>query len=112
MGKGGEVFFLDMGEPVRILDLAENLVRLSGLEPGRDIPIQVVGLRPGERLREALVQEQEELLPTAHDKVLMVQNHQFDAEGFRQDLERLRRLVGARDREGAVEQLKGMVGRY
>jgi FlaA1/EpsC-like NDP-sugar epimerase len=112
MGKGGEVFFLDKGEPIRILDLAENLVRLSGLEPGQDIPIQVVGLRPGERLREALVQEQEELLPTAHDKVFMVQNHRFDAEGFRQDLERLRRLVAARDREGAVEQLKAIAGRY
>jgi FlaA1/EpsC-like NDP-sugar epimerase len=112
MGKGGEVFFLDMGEPVRILDLAENLVRLSGLEPDQDIPIQIVGLRPGERLREALVQEQEELLPTGHDKVLMVQNHRFDAEGFRRDLERLRCLVADRDRAGAVEHLKGMAGRY
>jgi FlaA1/EpsC-like NDP-sugar epimerase len=112
MGKGGEVFFLDMGEPVRILDLAENLVRLSGLEPDQDIPIQIVGLRPGERLREALVQEQEELLPTEHDKVLMVQNHRFDAEGFRRDLERLRCLVADRDRAGAVEHLKGMAGRY
>jgi FlaA1/EpsC-like NDP-sugar epimerase len=112
MGKGGEIFFLDMGKPVRILDLAQNLVRLSGLEPGRDIPIQVVGLRPGERLSEALVQEQEELLPTAHDKVLMVQNHRFDPAGFRQDLERLRGLVAARDRDAAVGQLKAMAGGY
>jgi FlaA1/EpsC-like NDP-sugar epimerase len=72
----------------------------------------VVGLRPGERLSEALVQEREELLPTEHEKVLMVQNHRFDPEGFREDLERLRRLVGARDREAAVEQLKAMAGRY
>jgi FlaA1/EpsC-like NDP-sugar epimerase len=112
MGKGGEVFFLDMGEPVRILDLAENLVRLSGLEPGRDIPIEFVGLRPGERLNEELVLDQEKLLSTGHERVLMVQNHQFDAEGFRQDLERLRVQVRRRDRAGAVEQLKRMAMRY
>jgi FlaA1/EpsC-like NDP-sugar epimerase len=79
---------------------------------GREVMRLVVGLRPGERLSEALVQEQEELLPTGHDKVLMVQNHQFDGEGFRRDLERLRGLVAARDREGAVQQLKAMAGRY
>jgi FlaA1/EpsC-like NDP-sugar epimerase len=82
MGKGGEIFFLDMGEPIRILDLAENLIRLFGLEPGRDIPIQIIGLRPGERLREELVQEQEDLLPTEHDKVWMARNHRLDAEGI------------------------------
>jgi FlaA1/EpsC-like NDP-sugar epimerase len=112
MGKGGEILFLDMGEPIRILDLAENLIRLFGLEPGRDIPIQIIGLRPGERLREELVQEQEDLLPTEHDKVWMVRNHRFDAEGFRQDLERLRCLVAARDREGALQQLRTMAERY
>ncbi|GIW50677.1 MAG: capsular polysaccharide biosynthesis protein CapD [Gemmatimonadales bacterium] len=112
MGKGGEVFFLDMGEPVRILDLAENLIRLSGLEPGRDVPIEVTGLRPGERLREELVMEGEDLLRTAHERVLMVRNHSFDAEGFSRDLERLRDLVVAREREGAAAHLRAMAARY
>ena len=112
MGKGGEVFFLDMGEPVKILDLAENLVRLSGLEPGKDIGVEVIGLRPGERLNEALVMDCEELGPTEHEKVFMVRNHRFDVEAFRQDLETLRRLVTARDREGAVAQLQAMAARY
>src|SRR3989441_6891805 len=78
MGTGGEVFLLDIGEPVRIVDLAANFVRLSGLEPGRDIPIEVMGLRPGERLREELVLANEQLLPTAHEKGFMVRNHSFD----------------------------------
>jgi FlaA1/EpsC-like NDP-sugar epimerase len=112
MGQGGEIFFLDMGEPVRIMDLAENLIRLSGLEPGRDVPIEVIGLRPGERLREELVQAQEELLPTGHEKVFMVRNHQFDSEAFKQELEELRRLVSVRDREGAVARLRAMAARY
>ena len=116
MGKGGEIFFLDTGEPVRIMDLAESLIRLYGLEPGRDIEIQIVGLRPGERLREELVQKQEELLPTEHEKVFKVQNSKFEFEGlrahFEQDLERLRSLVEARDREGAVAMLKEMASRY
>ena len=112
MGKGGEVFFLDMGEPVKILGLAENLVQLSGLEPGKDIPIELIGLRPGERLNEALVREVEEVGPTEHEKILMVRNHCFDEDAFRQDLEALRCLVGAREREGAVAQLRAIASRY
>lgn len=112
MGKGGEVFFLDMGEPVKILDLAHNLVRLSGLEPGKDIPIEVIGLRPGERLNEALLMDGEELLPTEHEKVLMVWNQGFNRAPFAEDLEELRRLVAARDRKGAVSRLQAMTARY
>lgn len=112
MGRGGEIFFLDMGEPVRIGDLAENLIRLSGFQPGKEIPIEVVGLRPGERLNEELVVDGEELLPTEHEKVFAAQNHRLDTAAFQQDLESLRRLVLARDRDGAVAQLKAMCARY
>ncbi|MFQ5658311.1 MAG: polysaccharide biosynthesis protein, partial [Candidatus Methylomirabilales bacterium] len=112
MGKGGEIFFLDMGEPVKIMDLANNLIRLSGLELGEDIQIEVTGLRPGERLNEALVMDKEELSPTEHEKVLMVKNQHLDPDKFRQDLEVLRCLVESRDRDGAVEQLKLMAARY
>ncbi len=112
MGRGGEVFFLDMGEPVRILDMAQNLIRLSGLEPGRDVFVELIGLRPGERLEEDLIMEKEELISSEHEKVFMVRNHHFDAEAFRQDIETLRRLVAARDREGAVTQIKAMASRY
>jgi FlaA1/EpsC-like NDP-sugar epimerase len=69
MGKGGEIFVLDMGEPVKIVDLARNLIRLSGYEPDRDIPIVFSGLRPGEKLFEELHLEAEGMVPTAHQKI-------------------------------------------
>jgi FlaA1/EpsC-like NDP-sugar epimerase len=69
MGKGGEIFILDMGEPVRIVDLARDMVRLSGLEPDKDIKIEFTGLRPGEKLYEELLTEGEEIKSTLHEKI-------------------------------------------
>jgi len=69
MGKGGEIFIFDMGKPIKIADLAENMIRLSGLEPGKDIKIEYTGLRPGEKLYEELLSAEEEILPTHHDKI-------------------------------------------
>ena len=69
MGRGGEIFVLDMGEPVRIVDLARNLILLSGLRPDQDIKIEFVGVRPGEKLYEELSAEGEDLLPTHHKKI-------------------------------------------
>jgi FlaA1/EpsC-like NDP-sugar epimerase len=68
---GGEVFTLDMGEPVRILDLAKRLVRLSGRIPGRDIPIEIVGARPGEKTVEDIVAPDEEQLPSGHPSIVV-----------------------------------------
>ena len=70
MGQGGEIFVLDMGEPVRIMDLAKDMIRLSGLRVGDDIEIEVTGLRPGEKLYEELYGEQEKHLPTRHAKIM------------------------------------------
>jgi FlaA1/EpsC-like NDP-sugar epimerase len=72
MGKGGEVFVLNMGEQIRILDLAQDLIRLSGLEPGQDIEIVYTGIRPGEKLREALWDEGADYLPTIHPDVVQL----------------------------------------
>lgn len=69
MGKGGEIFVFDMGKPVKITDLAVNMIRLSGLEPGRDIKIVFTGLRPGEKLYEELLSAEEEVLSTQHEKI-------------------------------------------
>lgn len=73
LGKGGEVFVLDMGEPVRIVYLAEQMIRLSGKVPGEDIAIEFIGPRPGEKLTEALFHPAESLGPTHHDKILLAQ---------------------------------------
>ncbi len=78
MGKGGEIFVLDMGEPVLIKDLAEQMIRLSGLEPGKDIQIVYTGLRPGEKLYEELLHESEGLQPTSHEKLLLARSRQVE----------------------------------
>ena len=88
MGKGGEIFVLDMGQPVKIAYLAEQMIRLSGKVPGKDIKIEYTGLRPGEKLYEELFYEQERLNPTGHKKILLAQS-------AASDWERLTRLVDA-----------------
>ncbi|MCK4409660.1 MAG: polysaccharide biosynthesis protein, partial [Candidatus Eisenbacteria sp.] len=73
-GHGGEIFVLDMGDPIRIAELAEHIIRLSGLEPGTDIAIEYCGLRPGEKLHEELWSSEEALSSTEHDKILVLKS--------------------------------------
>ena len=78
MGKGGEIFVLDMGEPIRIADLARQMIHLSGFRPGEDIEIVYTGLRPGEKLTEELFHAQEALAPTSHPKIMRARARQTD----------------------------------
>lgn len=71
MGKGGEIFVFDMGKPVKILDLAERMIKLSGFKPYKDIPIEIIGLRQGEKLYEELLMDGENTLPTYHNKIMV-----------------------------------------
>ena len=71
MARGGEIFILDMGEPVKIMDLAENLIKLSGFEPYKDIDIEITGLRPGEKLYEELLLAEEGIKETGHNKIFI-----------------------------------------
>lgn len=82
MGKGREIFVLDMGEPVRIMDLAVNMIRLAGLEPGADIEIVETGLRPGEKLEEELVLSSETAEPTSHPKITCLKSEPVDTEAL------------------------------
>lgn len=93
LGKGGEVFVLDMGEPVRILDLARDMVRLSGFEPDVDIPIRIVGARPGEKVSETLVGDGETIEPTDHPKILRLQCTPVDPPTLGEGLGHLLALV-------------------
>ena len=87
--KGGEIFVLDMGKPVKILDLALNLIRLSGYKPYEDIDIQFTGLRPGEKLYEELLMSEEGLQSTENELIHIGKPIEFDEEEFRQQLEEL-----------------------
>jgi FlaA1/EpsC-like NDP-sugar epimerase len=108
MGKGGEVFFLDMGSPMRIIDLADSLIKLSGFAPGKEMAMQTVGLRAGERMREELVMETEELFSSDHDQIYVTHSRSFDSFGFRENLDALRHLVRTRNEHGALEHLARM----
>jgi FlaA1/EpsC-like NDP-sugar epimerase len=104
MGRGDEVFMLDMGEPVKILDLAKDLITLSGLRPDVDIPITFTGVRPGEKLSEELHLRAETADTTTHPKIMVARHVPLDTEGFLARLVDLRRAVGAND-EGLVKRL-------
>jgi FlaA1/EpsC-like NDP-sugar epimerase len=77
-----EVFIFDMGKPVKIIDLARNMIRLAGFIPDKEIEIQVVGLRPGEELHEELLNNASKIIPTGHNKIMMTQEIQDEFETF------------------------------
>ena len=97
MGKGSEIFVLDMGEPVRILDLARNMIRLSGHEPDVDIPIRFLGLRPGEKLYEELAAASDQIRPTCHEKIMIFCGPQLQYDKMEIWMRRLKQLLRRRN---------------
>ena len=95
MGRGGEVFVLDMGRPIRIVDLAKALIRMYGLTPGKDIEIAITGLRPGERLFEKLLNDHESVWKSSHPKILRAVSH-FTDEDVRAEMTELQQAAESR----------------
>ena len=112
MAKGGEVFILDMGEPVRILDLARDVIRLSGFEPDVDMPIKITGLRPGEKLLEELLLEEEGLTNTSHDKIFVGKPTFTDYRLLIKSLDELEVLIHDNDVDKFISQVKVIVPSY
>jgi FlaA1/EpsC-like NDP-sugar epimerase len=112
MGRGGEIFVLDMGEPVKIVDLATNLIRLSGLEPQHDIEMVFTGLRPGEKLFEELRLQGEGIKPTPHSKIRVLDGGQPDVQQLRGWLDELSVLVEAKNIYELIKTLKTIVPEY
>ena len=112
MGKGGEIFVLNMGEPVKIVDLARRMIRLSGLEPDKDVQISFTGLRPGEKLFEEIRLEGEGIKPTPHEQIWVFEGGQPSFEHVRGWLEELSTLVESRNVHGLISKLVSIVPEY
>ena len=112
MGRGGDVFVFDMGEPVRIVDLARRMIQLSGLEAGRDIEIIYSGLRPGEKLYEELLGYDETHSPTHHSKIRIARPLTVSFQDTRETILELRKMLPTGDREGMVGLLKAVIPEY
>lgn len=112
MGNGGEIYLLDMGEPVKILHLAEELIRLSGKIPYEEVDIEFTGLRPGEKLYEELLLAGEGVQPTAHNKICVAASVVEDETELRQQLDQLFDAARALDLNGVLDYLQVIVPEY
>ena len=112
MAKNGELYVLDMGKPVKILELAENMIRLSGLEPYKDIDIIETGLRPGEKLYEELLIKTEDLDKTENSMIFIERDRAFAIGEIRQKLALLEEAVAACDDEKVKQALKKCVDTF
>jgi len=112
MGEGGEIFILDMGEPIRIVDMARDLIRLHGLEPDKDVLIEFTGLRPGEKLYEELITSGEGIVSTSHKKILVLRGKTLDAAALLAQIESLLAVARQGDDEAIRRKLRDIVPEY
>lgn len=112
MGKGGEIYVFDMGESVKIIDLAKNMIRLSGLTLGKDIDIKFTGLRPGEKLYEELLATTEDTRPTHHEKIMIADVRKVDHEQLEYIIDGLKLALNSGDSHQIVGLMKSMVKEF
>jgi FlaA1/EpsC-like NDP-sugar epimerase len=112
MGRGGEIFVLEMGRPIKILHLAEKMITLSGKRPYTDIEIEFIGLRPGEKMYEELFHHGEEQLPTRHDQIRVAKSRLRNIDYMKEKVEEIRELVMEKDVEALKKKFKELVPEY
>lgn len=112
MGNGGEIFIFDMGEPVKIIDLAKKMIKLAGYVPYKDIDIQVVGLRPGEKLFEELLNNKAKTLPTYHQKIMIATEEENEINNLPQQISELIQLTKKLEEELIVQKMKQLVPEF
>lgn len=112
MGSGGEIYVFDMGEPVKILDLAKRMIKLSGFEPETEIKIVFTGLRPGEKLYEELLSDNTKTLPTHHDKIMISKDPHMEYDDIELLANRITKAAIRRDKVEVVRLLKGIVPEF
>lgn len=112
MGHGGEIFLFDMGEPVKIYDLAWRMIQLAGMKPGQDIEIIETGLRPGEKLYEELLNDKENTITTGNDKIMIAKVREYDFQAIAPHIENMIRLASEGNVHDMVMTMKGLVPEY
>ncbi|WP_394346105.1 polysaccharide biosynthesis protein [Flavobacterium rhamnosiphilum] len=112
MGNGGEIYIFDMGKPVKIIDLAKKMIKLAGFIPDKDIKIQIVGLRPGEKLYEELLNDTSKTLPTYHEKIMISEEILDEFEDLNAAIEELIRIANHFDNDQIVIKMKKIVPEF
>jgi FlaA1/EpsC-like NDP-sugar epimerase len=112
MGKGGEIYIFDMGKPVKIIDLARKMIKLAGFIPDEDIKIKIVGLRPGEKLYEELLNDSSKTIPTHHHKIMIAEEIQEEFEILHDEIEELITIANFHKKEAIVAKMKKIVPEF
>lgn len=112
MGNGGEIYIFDMGKPVKIIDLAKKMIKLAGFIPDKEIKIKIVGLRPGEKLYEELLNDTSKTLPTYHNKIMIAQEIQDEYENLHTEIDELIGIADFYDNDDIVSKMKKIVPEF
>jgi FlaA1/EpsC-like NDP-sugar epimerase len=112
MGNGGEIYIFDMGKPVKIIDLAKKMIKLAGFIPDKEIKIKIVGLRPGEKLYEELLNDTSKTLPTYHNKIMIAQEIQDEYENLHTEVDELIGIADFYDNDDIVAKMKKIVPEF
>ncbi|MFB0911379.1 MAG: polysaccharide biosynthesis protein, partial [Flavobacterium sp.] len=112
MGDGGEIFIFDMGKPIKIIDLAKKMIRLAGFMSDKEIEIQVVGLKQGEKLHKELLNNASKIMLTGHNKIMITQEIQEEFETFHSDINELISIAYLFDNDTIISKMKKIVPEY